>query len=52
MAIAAGKEAEAQGRYYHPAANNMIDLLSEGKSSLLQLDSIIANAKWAQLLSC
>jgi len=50
-AIAAGKEAEAQGRYYHPAANNMIDLLSEGKSSCLQLDSIIANAKWAQLLS-
>lgn len=51
-AVAAGKEAEAQGQYYHPAANNMIDLLSKGKSSFLQLDSLIANAKWAQILSC
>jgi len=25
-AVSAGKEAEAQGKYYHPAANNMIDL--------------------------
>lgn len=50
-AIAAGKEAEAQGRYYHPAANAMIDLLSDGKSSLLQLDSIIENIKWAEEIS-
>ncbi|MCQ1530699.1 pseudouridine-5'-phosphate glycosidase [Lutispora saccharofermentans] len=49
-AIAAGKEAEAKGQYYHPAANRMIDVLTEGKSSLLQLDSIILNAKWAKML--
>lgn len=51
-AVTAGKEAEAQGHYYHPAANNMIDLLSNGQSSMLQLDSLIANARWAQIISC
>lgn len=50
-AIAAGKEAEAQGLYYHPAANAMIDLLSGGESSLLQLESLIENAKWAEAIS-
>lgn len=50
-AVVAGKEAEAQGHYYHPAVNAMIDVLSDGKSSLLQLESIIANAKWAETIS-
>jgi len=50
-AVAAGKEAEAQGLYYHPAANAMIDLLTGGESSLLQLESLIENAKWAETIS-
>lgn len=29
----------------------MIDLLSDGESSLLQLESIIENAKWAETIS-
>ena len=44
----AGKEAEARGEYYHPAANGKIDELSDGRSSILQLNSLIANGKWAE----
>lgn len=43
----AGKEAEKRGEYYHPAANAMIDKLSFGKSSMLQLKSLINNSLWA-----
>ena len=49
--IAAGKQAEAEGRYYHPAANAAFDRLSGGLSSRLQLRSIIANALMAQKLT-
>ncbi len=42
----------SEGKYYHPAANNMIDLLSKRESSLMQLESLIANARWAQMLNC
>jgi hypothetical protein len=48
--IAAGKQAEAEGKYYHPAANAAFDRLSNGLSSLMQLKSIIANARIAQKL--
>ena len=49
--IAAGKQAEAEGRYYHPAANAAFDRLTGGLSSRLQLHSIIANARLAQALT-
>ncbi|CAK7086864.1 pseudouridine-5'-phosphate glycosidase [Tissierella sp.] len=47
----AGKEAEEIGKYYHPAANAMIDRLSFGKSSELQLKSLIENSIWANELT-
>ncbi len=46
-AIRAGKEAEAAGRYYHPAANAEIDRLTGGRSSRIQLTSFIANIRMA-----
>jgi pseudouridine-5'-phosphate glycosidase len=48
--IAAGKQAEAEGKYYHPAANAAFDRLTNGVSSTMQLRSLIANAKLAQVL--
>lgn len=50
--IAAGKQAEAAGGYYHPAASAAFDRLTKGASSRMQLRSIIANAKLAQKLMC
>ena len=49
--IAAGKQAEAEGRYYHPAANAAFDRLTGGLSSRLQLRSIIAHTLMAQKLT-
>lgn len=43
QAIAAGKLAEQNGEPYHPAANRRLDELSQGWSSLIQLESLIAN---------
>ena len=48
--ITAGKQAEAEGKYYHPAANAAFDRLTNGVSSKMQLRSIIANARLAQKL--
>lgn len=48
--IDAGKQAEAEGKYYHPAANAAFDRLTNGVSSKMQLKSIIANTKLAQKL--
>lgn len=42
-AIKAGKQAEAEGRYYHPAANGEIDRRTDGYSSRIQLESIQQN---------
>ncbi len=50
-AIAAGKEAEARGEAFHPAANRMFDVLSEGLSSRLQLEQLLENALWAKELT-
>jgi len=50
MGIAAGKQAEAEGRYYHPAANAAFDRLTNGRSSEIQLDSLIANVSLAEHL--
>lgn len=47
----AGKDAQERGEYYHPAANCKIDELSGGRSSQLQLNSLIENGKWAELLT-
>ena len=49
--IAAGKEAEKHGGYYHPAANAAFDRLSEGWSSVIQMKSLIANAVLAAQLT-
>ncbi len=51
LGIAAGKEAEAKGEYYHPAANAAFDRLTGGASSRLQMDSLIINALWADQLT-
>ena len=48
---AAGRQAEAQGREYHPAANAAFDRLTGGYSSRIQLDSLIANALLALRLT-
>ena len=42
-AIKAGKQAEEEGRYYHPAANAEIDRRTDGYSSRIQLESIQQN---------
>lgn len=47
----AGEAAQAQGAYYHPAANAKIDELSGGRSSLLQFRQLIENACWAGQLA-
>ena len=49
--VAAGKEAEAAGRAYHPAANAAFDRLTGGLSSRIQLDSLIANGLLARRLT-
>ncbi len=49
--IQAGKEAEARGEYYHPAANAAFDRLTGGRSSRIQLTSIIANGQLAQAMT-
>lgn len=42
-AIKAGKLAEQNNEHYHPAANRRLDELSQGRSSIIQLESLIAN---------
>ena len=49
--IAAGKQAEAEGREYHPAANAAFDRLTDGYSSQIQFESICANALLAARLT-
>ncbi len=49
--IAAGKQAEAEGREYHPAANAAFDRLTGGYSSQIQFESICANALLAARLT-
>lgn len=48
--IIAGKKAEAEGKYYHPAANLEFDRLTNGLSSRIQLDALIKNVEMAQRL--
>ena len=46
----AGRNAQARGEEFHPAANAEIDRLSGGRSSRLQLASFIENGLWAESL--
>ncbi len=48
--IAAGKQAEADGHYYHPAANAAFDYATGGRSSKLQLESLVKNVLLADAL--
>ena len=45
-AVNAGKKAEQEGRYYHPAANGKIDELTDGYSSRIQLEALLNNARF------
>lgn len=45
--ITAGKQAEKQGDYYHPAANNKLAQLTNNQSTYLQLKSLQDNIRWA-----
>lgn len=45
-AVTAGKRAEREGRYYHPAVNGKIDELTSGYSSRIQLESLYRNAQF------
>ncbi len=47
-AIKAGKQAQQNGMHYHPAANRRLDELSQGRSSIIQLESLIANIRVAR----
>ena len=49
--IDAGREAEMRGGMFHPAANAAYDELSDGWSSVIQMKSLIANAKLAEKLT-
>lgn len=48
--IAAGKQAEAEGRYYHPAVNAAFDHATGGRSSRIQLESLVKNVLLAETL--
>lgn len=45
-AVNAGREAEQEGKYYHPAVNGKIDELTGGYSSRIQLEALLNNAKF------
>ena len=49
-AVSYGKEQESQGYYFHPAVNARIDELTDGRSSEIQLESLAANARFAEVI--
>ena len=49
-AVAYGKEQERNGRYFHPCVNAKIDEITKGRSSEIQLESLVENIRWAQKL--
>ena len=51
IAILEGKQAEANGGYYHPAANAAFDRLSNGCSSRIQYEALLANVSLAEKLT-
>lgn len=50
-AILQGKQAEKEGRYYHPEVNGKIDELTKGYSSMIQLKSLMENVRLAKELT-
>lgn len=50
-AIKSGKQAEKEGKAYHPAVNACFDRLSLGMSSKIQLESLVSNIKLAELIT-
>lgn len=50
-AIKSGKEAEKEGKAYHPAVNASFDRLSSGISSKIQLESLVSNIEVAKLIT-
>ncbi len=51
QAVQVGHEAEAQGRYFHPAVNGELDRLSSGRTSRMQFRSLADNAELAAMLT-
>lgn len=51
QAVVQAKEVERQGGYYHPAVNATLDKLSQGYTSQLQFQSLLANAHFAARLA-
>lgn len=51
VAIEAGIAAEAGGAYYHPAVNQKLDELSQGKTSMWQLESLLNNIHTADKIT-
>lgn len=47
-AVKEANDAVCRGEYFHPAANGAIDRLTDGKSSYIQLESIVQNAGLAE----
>ena len=47
QAVAQAKAAEARGEFYHPAANETLDRLSQGYASQIQLEGLMENARRA-----
>ena len=47
QALEAGLKAQERGEYFHPAANEVIDRMSDGVAGRLQLKSLIENGKLA-----
>lgn len=47
-ACAYGNEQKAQGGLYHPAVNQKLSLMTGGRSSKIQLASLIDNIRWVE----
>ena len=46
-AVAVGRQAQQEGRYFHPAVNGEIDRLTRGYSSRIQLEAFVDNIRTA-----
>lgn len=50
VGVEAGKKAAKEGCSFHPAVNGKIDELTDGYSSKIQLESLLANVRFAKTL--
>ncbi|WP_099203505.1 hypothetical protein [Miniphocaeibacter massiliensis] len=46
--IRAGIEARNNGEYFHPAVNNKLAELTDARSAIIQINSLLDNTKWAK----